>query len=90
MYRVSNIYDRVCIDIHDTRYTIHDVFMYRVPNSAVDEMVPEAGGNDFLTFVLQKVRTISERNINFRKIKNLDKNFENFNIQILRYAQNMF
>ena len=36
MYRVSNIYDRVCIDIHDTRYTIHDVFVYRVPNSSTD------------------------------------------------------
>ena len=34
IYRVSNIYDRVCIEIHDTRYAIHDVFVYRVPNSA--------------------------------------------------------
>ena len=37
MYRVSNVYDRVCIEIHDTRYTIHDVFVYRVPNSDADE-----------------------------------------------------
>ena len=36
MYCVSNIYDRVCIDIHDTRYTVHDVFVYRVPNSDVN------------------------------------------------------
>ena len=30
MYRVSNIYDRVCIDIHDTRYTIHDTRRFLV------------------------------------------------------------
>ena len=24
MYRVSNVYDRVCIEIHDSRYMIHD------------------------------------------------------------------
>ena len=36
MYCVSNVYDRVCIEIHETRtrYTIHYVFVYRVPNSA--------------------------------------------------------
>ena len=47
MYRVLRFWDRVCIKIHDTRYTIHDtrytihdtrytihdVFVYRVPNS---------------------------------------------------------
>ena len=26
-------WDRVCIEIHDTGYTKHDVFVYRVPNS---------------------------------------------------------
>ena len=30
MYRVSNIYDRVCIEIHDTRYTVHDTRRFRV------------------------------------------------------------
>ena len=29
MYRVSNIYDRVCIDIHDTRYTKLSCIVYR-------------------------------------------------------------
>ena len=33
MYRVLSFWDRVCIDIHDTQYTKHDVFVYRVSNS---------------------------------------------------------
>ena len=33
MYRVLIFWDCVCIDIQDTQYTIHDVFVYRVPNS---------------------------------------------------------
>ena len=32
MYRVLSVWDRVCIDKHYTQYTIHDVFVYRVPN----------------------------------------------------------
>ena len=30
MYRVSTNWDRVCIDIHDTRYTKHDTRRFRV------------------------------------------------------------
>ena len=35
LFRVSTWRSRVCIDIHETRYTKHDVFVFRVPNSAV-------------------------------------------------------
>ena len=35
MNRVLSFWDRVCSDIHDIRYMIHDVFVYRVPNSAM-------------------------------------------------------
>ena len=48
MYRVSNIYDRVCIDIHETRYMIHDVFVYRVPNS--DPKRVEIGCDDIINY----------------------------------------
>jgi hypothetical protein len=42
MYRASKNWDRVCIDIHDTRNMKHDVFIYRIPNSG------ESGDNTLL------------------------------------------
>ena len=36
MYRVLLFYDRVCIDIHETRFTKHYVCVYRVPNSNIN------------------------------------------------------
>ena len=39
LYLVCILLDRVCIDIHETRNTKHDVFVYRVPNSTVHVLV---------------------------------------------------
>ena len=36
LFRVSTWGSRVCIDIHETRNTKHEVFVFRVPNSSME------------------------------------------------------
>ena len=36
MYKITNLKFRVCIVIHETRYTKHEDFVYRLVNSMLD------------------------------------------------------